>query len=374
MAFCRRGSVHTYVCTLHEIGMIGELLPVLANPGECERMMLPIIWFVLIAALFVGYFVLEGFDYGVGMLVPWIGHTDQERRAVIATIGPVWDANEVWLITAGGAMFAAFPNWYATVFSGFYLGLALLLAALIVRGVALEFRSKRSGSHWRTRWDVLIAVASAIPPIVWGLAMGNLLRGVPIDGHMNYIGNFLTLLNPYALVGALATLFLFLLHGALYLDLKAPEPLSQRAHQFAYVVGRWTTGLYFAFVVMSYFYAHFARHLGLDPGPIPILAGVSIIAVRFLLPGGHRVWAFFAVVFTIVLSTLSVFLALFPRVMISSLNPRWSLTIYNASSNTYSLKVMTIVAITVLPLVLAYQAWTYWVFRQRVSFHDTWHY
>ncbi|PSR21370.1 MAG: cytochrome d ubiquinol oxidase subunit II [Sulfobacillus acidophilus] len=337
-------------------------------------MILPMVWFVLIAILFVGYFVLEGFDYGVGMLVPWIGHTDQERRAVIATIGPVWDANEVWLITAGGAMFAAFPDWYATVFSGFYLGLALLLAALIVRGVALEFRSKGSSPRWRKRWDALIAVASMVPPLVWGLAMGNLLRGVPIDKHMNYVGNFLTLFNPYALVGAIATVSLFLLHGALYIDLKAPAPLSDRAHKVAYWVGRWTTVLYFAFVVMSYFYAHLARHLGLDPGPIPILAGLSIIAVRFLLPGKHRAWAFFAVVFTIVLSTFSVFLAMFPRLMISSLNPHWSLTIYNASSNPYSLQVMTIVAITVLPLVLAYQAWTYWVFRKRVSFQDTWHY
>ncbi|NMP23090.1 cytochrome d ubiquinol oxidase subunit II [Sulfobacillus harzensis] len=337
-------------------------------------MSLPAIWFVLIAVLFVGYFVLEGFDYGVGMLVPWIGRTDQERRAIIATIGPVWDANEVWLITAGGALFAAFPNWYATLFSGFYLGLALLLAALILRGVALEFRSKDARPEWRTRWDAMIVVGSIIPPIVWGLAMGNLLHGVPINQHMDYVGNFLTLLNPYAIVGALATLLLFLLHGALYLDLKAPEELAERAHKVAYQAGRWATLMYFAFVAMSYLYANFAHTLGVDPGPIPVLAGASIIAVRFLLPGRHREWAFFTTALAIVLSTISVFLALFPRVMISSLNPRWSLTIYNAASNTYSLRVMTIVAVTVLPFVLAYQAWTYWVFRQRVSFKDTWHY
>ena len=337
-------------------------------------MTLPTIWFVLIAVLFVGYFVLEGFDYGVGMLVPWIGRTDQERRAVIATIGPVWDANEVWLITAGGALFAAFPNWYATLFSGFYLGLALLLTALIVRGVALEFRSKNDHPAWRKRWDALIVFGSAVPPIVWGLAMGNLLHGVPIDRHMNYVGNFLTLLNPYALVGALATVLLFLLHGALYLDLKAPEELADRAHRVAYQVGRLATLVYFVFVVMSYFYAHFAHALGVDPGVIPVLAGLGILAVRFLLPGQHRGWAFFAAALTIMLSTISVFMALFPRVMISSLNPRWSLTIYNAASNPYSLRVMTIVAVTVLPLVLAYQGWTYWVFRQRASFKDTWHY
>jgi len=337
-------------------------------------MTLPEIWFVLIAVLFVGYFFLEGFDYGVGMLLPWIGQTDQERRAVIATIGPVWDANEVWLITAGGALFAAFPNWYATLFSGFYLGLFLLLVALIIRGVALEFRSKDANPLWRKRWDWMIVIGSAIPPIVWGLAMGNLLHGIPINRQMNYVGNFLTLLNPYALVGAIATLLLFLLHGALYLDLKVPDELSDRAHKIAYRVGMWATVFYFAFVVMSYFEANFAHRLGIDPGPIPVLAGISIIAVRFLLPGRQRGWAFFAGGLTIVFSVISVFLVLFPRVMISTLNPHWSLTIYNASSNPYSLKVMTIVAISVLPIVLAYQAWSYWVFRKRVSLKDTFHY
>lgn len=337
-------------------------------------MSLPEIWFVLIAVLFVGYLFLEGFDYGVGMLLPWIGKTDQERRAIISTIGPVWDANEVWLITAGGALFAAFPNWYATLFSGFYLGLFLLLVALIIRGVALEFRSKDANPLWRKRWDWMIVIGSAIPPIVWGLAMGNLLHGVPINQQMNYVGNFLTLLNPYALVGAVATVFLFLMHGALYLDLKAPEELSARAHKIAYRVGLWATVFYFLFVGLSYFYANFAHRLGVDPGPIPLLAGISMIAVRFLLPGRHRGWAFFAGGLTIVLSVISVFLALFPRVMISTLNPHWSLTIYNSSSNPYSLKVMTIVAITVLPIVLAYQAWTYWVFRKRISLGDTFHY
>ena len=337
-------------------------------------MSLPDIWFVLIAVLFVGYFFLEGFDYGVGMLVPWIGRTDQERRAIIATIGPVWDANEVWLITAGGALFAAFPNWYATLFSGFYLGLALLLAALILRGVALEFRSKDARPAWRRRWDVAIVAGSGIPPVVWGLAMGNLLRGVPIDAEMNYVGGFFTLFNPYALVGAVATVLLFLLHGALYLDLKAPVELAERAHQAAYKIGFSATIFFFLFVVLSYHYAHFAHRLGLDPGAIPVLAGLSMITVRFLLPGPDTRWAFYSCGLTIVLSTISVFAAMFPRVMISTLNPAWSLTVQNAASNPYSLRVMTIVAVTVLPFVLAYQAWTYWVFRKRVSFKDTWHY
>ena len=337
-------------------------------------MILPDVWYVLIAVLFAGYFFLEGFDYGVGMLVPWIGKTDQERRAVIATIGPVWDANEVWLITAGGALFAAFPDWYATLLSGFYLGLALLLAALIVRGVALEFRSKDARPAWRHRWDVAIVVSSAVPPIVWGLAMANLLHGVPIDAQGNYVGSFVNLLNPYALVGAIATLLLFLLHGALYLDLKAPKPLADRAYRVAYQVGLWATVFFFLFVVLSYFYTHFAHRLGLDPGPIPVLAGLSMITVRFLLPARRIGWAFFAGGVTIILSTVSVFLALYPTVMVSTLNPAWSLTVQNAASNAYSLRVMTLVALFVLPLVLAYQAWTYWVFRHRVSLDDPWHY
>nr|WP_207711441.1 cytochrome d ubiquinol oxidase subunit II [Sulfobacillus harzensis] len=335
---------------------------------------MPTLWFVLIAVLFVGYLFLEGFDYGVGMLLPFIGQTDTERRAVLATIGPIWDGNQVWLITAGGALFAAFPNWYATLFSGFYLGLALLLGGLIIRGVGIEFRSRDVRPQWRNRWDIAIAIGSAIPPIVWGLAMGNLLHGVPINQHMDYVGGFLTLFNPYALVGAVAAVLLFLLHGALYLDLKAPEELSLRSHQLAYRIGLWATVFYFVFIGLSYFYANFAHKLGIDPGPIPIIAGLSMVTVRFLLPLRHRSWAFFMGGITIVLSTISVFLALFPRVMISSLNPHWSLTIYNAASNAYSLKVMTIVAVTVLPIVLAYQFWSYWVFRRRISLKDNFHY
>ena len=172
-------------------------------------MNLPTLWFILIGVLFVGYLFLEGFDYGVGMLLPFVAHTDKERRAVLATIGPVWDANEVWLITAGGAIFAAFPNWYATLFSGFYLALALLLAALIMRGVAIEFRSKDDRYLWRSGWDALIVIGSTIPGFVWGVAMGNILHGVPINLQMNYVGGFFSLLNPYALIGGISSLLLF---------------------------------------------------------------------------------------------------------------------------------------------------------------------
>jgi cytochrome d ubiquinol oxidase subunit II len=332
------------------------------------------LWFVVICALFVGYLILEGFDYGVGILLPLVAHNDAERRATIATIGPVWDANEVWLITIGASLFAAFPVWYATLFSGFYLALALLLVALIVRGVALEFRSKDDRSRWRRLWDWAIMGSSATPAVIWGLAMANVLHGVPINRHLDYVGSFQALLNPYALVGAAATLLLFTLHGSLYLTLKAPRPIADRARRLAYRVGSWATVFYFAFVILSYWYSQLLHRLGVDPGPIPIMAGVSMIAVRTLLPSKRYGYAFFMTSLTILLSVISVFLSLYPRVMISSLNPHWSLTIYNASANPYSLKVMSIIALIVLPFVLAYQAWTYWIFRQRVSFHDTWHY
>ncbi len=337
-------------------------------------MHLPSVWFGLIAVLFVGYLFLEGFDYGVGILVPFLGRTDQERRALVGTIGPVWDANEVWLITAGGAIFAAFPDWYATLFSGFYLVLALLLAALIIRAVALEYRSKDDRPQWRARWDELLVVGSAIPAFVWGAAMGNMLHGVPINAQMNYVGGFFTLLNPYAIIGGIASLLLFTLHGALFLSMKAPLELAKRADQAAFRIGWLTTLFYFSFVVLSYYFANLRVRLGVDPGPVPVLAGFCMIAIRFVLQRGLRGWAFALTGLTIVLSTISVFLTLYPRLMISTLNPRWSLTIYNASSNGYSLMVMTIVAITVLPIVLVYQVWTYWLFRKWVSMDDAFHY
>ncbi|MBX5468004.1 MAG: cytochrome d ubiquinol oxidase subunit II [Firmicutes bacterium] len=336
--------------------------------------MLPTVWFVLIAVLFVGYFFLEGFDYGVGVWMPVLGRTDGERRAILATIGPVWDANEVWLITAAGALFAAFPAWYASLFSGFYPLLALILGALIVRGVGLEFRSKGDEGRWRRTWDAAIATASGFLAAAWGFLMGALLHGVPIDRAGDLVGGIGAVVTPYALEGALASLLLFSLHGALYLTLKAPPPLAERARRAAFRVGGAATAAYFLFVVMSYFYSDFARKLGVDPGAIPILAGLSMVAVRFALLRRTLLLAFFLNGVTIILSTVSVFLTLWPRVMISSLNPAWSLTVAGAAANPYSLSVMSITAVVILPVVLAYQAWTYWVFRQRVGAGDTFHY
>lgn len=330
-------------------------------------MSLQVLWFILIATLFAGFFLLEGFDYGVGALVPVIGKTDSERRVLINSIGPFWDGNEVWFITAGGAMFAAFPNWYATLFSGFYLALFLLLVALIGRGVAFEFRSKVEDPRWRRSWDWILFGGSVLPPILWGVALANLMKGVPIDAHMNYVGNFFTLLSPYAILGGLSALLLFVVHGALFLCLRTEGELRRRARRTANRVGPWATVVMFAFIVLSYFQTDMFTKAGIDPGPVPLTAGLVLVSVPFFIKAERDGWAFLMTGITIVLSTVTVFLDLFPRVMVSSLNPAWSLTVYNASSNPYSLRVMSIIALSALPFVLAYQAWTYWVFRKRLS-------
>ena len=200
-------------------------------------MELTTVWFALIAVLWIGYFTLEGFDFGVGMLLPVLARDDRERRVMINTIGPVWDGNEVWLLVAGGATFAAFPEWYATLFSGFYLPLLLILLALIVRGVAFEYRAKGHGEQWKGRWDAAIVVGSFVPSLLWGVAFANILRGVPIDAQKEYVGGFFNLLNPYALVGGLTTLLLFLTHGAIYVSLKTDGPIRERARDLAVKVG-----------------------------------------------------------------------------------------------------------------------------------------
>jgi cytochrome bd ubiquinol oxidase subunit II len=325
------------------------------------------LWFILISTLFIGFFFLEGFDFGVGMLVPILGKDDTERRVLINSIGPFWDANEVWLITAGGAMFAAFPNWYATLFSGFYLALFLMLLALIGRGVAFEFRSKVESSRWRGTWDWILFFGSFLPPFLWGIALANLMKGVPIDAHMNYVGGFFNLLNPYALICGISVALLFLLHGALFVTIRTASEVQEKASAFAMKIGGITTAMLFLVVILTYFQTDIFTRLGVDPGPIPIAAGLTLISVRFLIRAKRYGWAFAMTGTTIILSTITVFMGLYPRVMISSLNPAWSLTVYNASSSPYSLRVMTIVALIVLPLVLLYQTWSYWVFRKRVK-------
>jgi cytochrome d ubiquinol oxidase subunit II len=324
-------------------------------------------WFVLVTVLFIGFFILEGFDFGVGILLPFLGRDDQERRIIINTIGPVWDGNEVWIITAGGAIFAAFPHWYATMFSGFYLALVLLLFALIVRGVAFEFRSKDKYPAWRNLWDWMIFIGSLVPALLWGVALGNLLRGVPINADMIYVGGFFDLLNIYALLGGLVSLTVFILHGAIFLALKTKDDLVERAVAITKQIGPVATILIFAFVLASYFMTDALTRRGINPGVIPIAAGGSLLTVGWMIHRERIGWAFVMNSLTIALSTISIFIFLFPNVIISSLDPGWSLTIYNASSSPYTLRVMTIVAVIFVPIVLLYQGWTYWVFRERIG-------
>lgn len=330
-------------------------------------MNLNILWFILIAVLFIGFMILEGFDYGVGILLPFLGKSDTERRVIINTIGPVWDGNEVWMLTAGGAMFAAFPNWYATLFSGFYLALFLMLLALIVRAVAFEFRSKHDDPRWRAWWDRAIVFGSFVPALLWGVALGNLLHGVPIDAEMNYVGSFFDLLNPYALICGATSLAMFILHGALFLNLKTKGELSTRALQMTRRVGPVATVLAVILVVATYVFTDVSLHLGINPGPVPVAALGTLLAAAYFVHVGRLGWAFLMICLNIALAVITLFMALFPRVMVSSLNADWSLTIYNAASSHTTLQVMSIVALIFVPLVLAYQAWTYWVFRQRIG-------
>ncbi|QQE77574.1 cytochrome d ubiquinol oxidase subunit II [Alicyclobacillus sp. SO9] len=330
-------------------------------------MTLNAVWFVLIAILFSGFFLLEGFDFGVGILLPMLGKKDEDRRLLINSIGPFWDANEVWFLTAGGAMFAAFPNWYATLFSGFYLALFLLLVALIGRGVAFEFRSKLGTPRWRKTWDWVIFAGSLLPPLLLGVALANMMKGVPIDSHMNYVGNFFNLISTYSVVGGLSMVVLFVLHGAIFLTLRTTGDLREKARNAAVYAGELTTAVLIIFIVLSYFDTDMFSKAGIDPGAVPILAGLALLSVRFFIKSKRDGWAFVMTALTIIFSSATVFMDLFPRVMVSSLNKHWSLTVYNAASNPYSLKVMTIVAVSVVPIVLAYQAWSYWVFRKRLQ-------
>lgn len=325
------------------------------------------LWFILITVLFTGYSFLEGFDYGVGILLPFLGKDDTDRRVVLNTIGPVWDGNEVWLITAGGAMFAAFPHWYATMFSGFYLALVLMLVGLIVRGVAIEFRSKGESARWRSTWDWLIFVGSLIPALLWGVALANILRGVPIDANKNYVGGFFNLLNPYALLAGVTSLVGFTLHGAIFLSLRTRDAMMDRARATANRLWAPVAILLIALAVASAFGTDILSRPGIVSLGAPILAIVAVLVEGWFLKNKRYGWAFVLSGLAVALTVISAFAGLFPRVMVSSLNPQWSLTIYTASSTPYTLRLMTIVAAIFVPIVLLYQGWTYWVFRERVG-------
>ena len=325
-------------------------------------------WFLLIAVLWVGYFILEGFDFGVGMLLPFVSRNEADRRAVLTTLGPVWDGNEVWLLVAGGATFAAFPEWYATLFSGFYLPLFLILISLIVRGVAFEYRSKYGKAQWRQRWDVAILISSAIPALLWGVAFANIVRGVPIEksaqGNLEYVGGFFNLLDPYALLGGVVTLTVFLTHGAIFLSLKTAGSIRERSRELAAKIGLVAAIAAVAFLVWTNLMLP-----ALDPIVVTLSAVVALAWVAGLLATVkvREGWAFIFSAVAIATFVSDLFFALYPRVMPSSLGAQFDLTITNASSTEYTLKVMTVVAVIMTPLILIYQGWTYWVFRKRIS-------
>jgi cytochrome d ubiquinol oxidase subunit II len=323
------------------------------------------IWFVLIAVLWTGYFVLEGFDFGVGILLGVLGRDETDRRRMINTIGPVWDGNEVWLIVAGGATFAAFPQWYASLFSGFYLALLIVLVALIGRGVAFEYRGKVDDATWRGRWDVVIMAGSALPALLWGVAFANIVAGVPLDARHEYTGTFWTLLNPYARLGGLTTLSVFVLHGAVFTALKTDGELRDRAHRLAVRIGLVAIVVGGAFLTWT----EIAHGVGWTLVPAVVAAAALVIAV-LLAARAREGWAFVATAAAIVATTVTLFGALYPDVLPSSTDPAGTLTTVNAASTPYTLTIMTWVAVIATPIVLVYQAWTYWVFRRRVTRDD----
>lgn len=324
------------------------------------------LWFILVAVLFIGFFFLEGFDFGIGMSTRFLAKNDMEKRVLINSIGPFWDANEVWLLTAGGAMFAAFPNWYATMFSGYYTALVVLLLALIARGVAFEFRGKVGNEKWKKTWDVAIFLGSLLPPFLLGVVFSGLIKGLPIDGEMQMRASLLDMVNPYTFMGGVTVTVLCLVHGLLFASLRTTGSLRERARKLAHKLLIPLAALFILFGVMTFFQTDVFEVRGVILGVIAVLGLAAFLLAGWFMVKQKDGWAFGMTGTLIALSISSVFIGLFPRVMVSSINETFSLTIHNAASGQYSLKVMTIVALTLLPFVLGYQIWSYFVFHKRV--------
>ena len=325
------------------------------------------LWFFIVGILFVGYFVLDGFDFGVGMSLPFLGKDDVSRRQIINTIGPVWDLNETWVIVAGACLFAAFPEWYATLFSGFYLALLLILLALIVRGVSFEYRHQRDDARWKRRFDTMIVVGSAVPALLWGIAVANIVQGVPIDEEKNFTGSLLTLFNPYGVWVGVTTLLLFFLHGVYFVGLKTDGDVHHGAQSLGKKLAIPTVIFAAGTVLWT-----IAIAAGRDAPLLWAVIACGAVAAVALLVSVVFNWidrdgrAFAAGAVTIVFAVLTLWLALFPYVMPSTTDPAYSLTISNASSTEMTLQIMSWAALVFLPLVLLYQGWTYWIFRKRV--------
>jgi cytochrome d ubiquinol oxidase subunit II len=321
------------------------------------------LWFGFVAVLWTGFFVLEGFDFGVGMLHRVVGRTEHEQRVAINTIGPFWDANEVWLVVGGAAIFAAFPAWYATWLSAGYLAVALLLAALIVRGVSFEFRGKVEHPRWRATWSAALAVGSLLAPAVLGVALGDLVAGLPIDADGEFTGTFWDLFTGYGVWTGVTLVALCLLHGATYLTLRTTGRIRTRAVRASRATA-WA-----ALAALAGF-AAWTPALADHSVTLFVLLGTAVAATLFALVragNGRDGFAFAATSVAVAATVGSLFVGLYPIVLTSSTNPDWSLTVAGTASSTYALQVMTVVGAVLFPVVLGYQAWSYYVFRRRVS-------
>lgn len=328
---------------------------------------LQLVWFFLIAGLWIGFFFLEGFDFGVGMLLPFLGKNDEERRAIVNTIGPVWDGNEVWLITAITAMFAVFPNWYATMFSAFYLAMVFIVVGLIIRGISFEYRSKDPRPFWRGRFDWMIAAGSFLNSFLFGIVFTDLLGGVPIDQNLTYAGTPFSWLTAYGLIGGFTMVSVFLLHGANFLTLKLEGHMRERARVATRILYIFAAIMVVTLAIATYVYTDITVKIGIDPGVLPIASVVALIATIYFIDRKMEGWAFAMTGLNIILTQVAFFTLLYPRVMISSTNPAWSLTIDNASASPYALAVMSIISLIFVPIVMAYQGWSYYIFRKRVK-------
>jgi cytochrome d ubiquinol oxidase subunit II len=326
-------------------------------------MNLPDLWFVIIALLWTGFLVLEGFDFGVGMLQQVLPRSEAERRVAINSIGPFWDGNEVWLIVGGAAIFAAFPAWYATWLSASYLAVVLLLVALILRGVSFEFRGKVQSDRWRRTWTGSLAGGSLVAPLVVGIALGDLVAGLPIGSNQEYTGNFWNLFTPYGVWTGLTLVALCLVHGATFLALRTVGDLRQRSHRVGLVLVWPALGAVLVFGAWTLV----VGQNGIGAYVLLGLAVLALVAAGVCLLRGREAPAFTATAVGIAATVGSLFAGLYPDVLVSSTDPRFSLTVAGTASGDYALKVMTVVAVVFLPLVLAYQAYCYVVFRHRVA-------
>jgi cytochrome bd ubiquinol oxidase subunit II len=328
---------------------------------------LQILWFVIIAFFWSGYFLLEGFDFGVGMLLPFLPRDEADEDVMLDSIGPVWDGNEVWLVVAGGATFAAFPAWYAAMFSGFYIALLLVLFFLIIRVLSFEWRTKSTSPRWRAVWLSANSVGSYGAALLWGIALANLLYGVPLDSNGDFTGTFWDLFSPYTVVAGLAVVALFAFHGATFLTLRTNGDLCERARRTAVRLSLPATGLGAAFLVWTVVVATQQNDKDAFPPILPAALGIAALLLAVVLVGRRSGWAFAATAAGTVLLVATLFTSLYPRVMVSDPNFANSLTISNASSAHYTLAVMSVVAVIVTPVVLLYQGWTYRVFRHRLG-------